>query len=155
MRNLYKSRQPARAQQKWPLDHLAMFSGDDELAPARQSISGARTEDGGNDSCASPSASAGGSGRLATRAGGPSAPLGLASARRGANSRLLATVPSGLPSKAGDLELRQHFLLNDGAYTIQGSWSPGAVNFVPGQTNGIAAALNAFGPTNDLLYGTR
>jgi hypothetical protein len=59
-------------------------------------------------------------GRIAWRRGQgvPSAPLGLASARRGANSRLLATVPSGLTSKAGDLEL-QHFLLNGGAYTIQ------------------------------------
>jgi hypothetical protein len=107
-----------------------MFLGDDQRAPARQSISGARTADGGNDSMCQPKCVGGRAWSPCDAGGVPSAPLGLASARRGANSRLLATLRL-------DVEGRRfgtaHFLLNDGAYTIQGPWSPGAVNFVAGR----------------------
>jgi hypothetical protein len=80
-------------------------------------------------------------------------PIGLALARRGASSRLLATVPSGLTSKAGDLELRQHFLLNDGAYTIQGlAWRR---QLCPGADQRKRRSVEPFGPTNDLLSRSR
>jgi phospholipase C len=49
----------------------------------------------------------------------------------------------------------QHFAMNDNAYTTQfGPSTPGALNLISGQANGVAATLNVFGPTNNLLHGT-
>jgi len=49
----------------------------------------------------------------------------------------------------------QHFALNDNNYTTQfGPSTPGAINLISGQTSGVDATLNVFGPTNNLLHGT-
>jgi phospholipase C len=49
----------------------------------------------------------------------------------------------------------QHFALNDNQYTTQfGPSSPGAVNLISGQTNGIAATLNVLGSNGSLLHPT-
>jgi phospholipase C len=49
----------------------------------------------------------------------------------------------------------QHFALNDNNYTTQfGPSSPGAINLISGQTNGIAATLNVLGTSGNLLHGT-
>jgi phospholipase C len=49
----------------------------------------------------------------------------------------------------------QHFALNDNNYTSQfGPSTPGAINLISGQTNGVAATLNVFGPSNSLVHGT-
>ncbi len=49
----------------------------------------------------------------------------------------------------------QHFALNDNNYTTQfGPSTPGALNLISGQTNGIAATLNVLGTSNNLLHGT-
>ena len=49
----------------------------------------------------------------------------------------------------------QHFALNDNSYTTQfGPSSPGAINLVSGQTNGLAATLNVFVGANTLLHTT-
>ena len=48
----------------------------------------------------------------------------------------------------------QHFALNDNNYTTQfGPSTPGALNLVAGQTNGLAASLNVLNG-NTLLHGT-
>jgi phospholipase C len=48
----------------------------------------------------------------------------------------------------------QHFALNDNNYTTQfGPSTPGALNLISGQTNGIAASLNVLNG-NTLLHGT-
>ena len=51
----------------------------------------------------------------------------------------------------------QYFAMNDNAYTTQfGPSTPGAINLISGQTNGVAASLNVFSastPTT-LLHGT-
>jgi phospholipase C len=49
----------------------------------------------------------------------------------------------------------QHFALNDNNYTTQfGPSTPGAINLISGQTNGIAATLNVLDSSNNLLHGT-
>jgi phospholipase C len=49
----------------------------------------------------------------------------------------------------------QYFALNDNNYTTQfGPSTPGAINLISGQTNGIAATLNVLGPTGNLLHPT-
>jgi phospholipase C len=49
----------------------------------------------------------------------------------------------------------QHFALNDNNYTTQfGPSTPGALNLISGQTNGIAATLNVLGTSNNLLHST-
>jgi phospholipase C len=49
----------------------------------------------------------------------------------------------------------QHFALNDNNYTTQfGPSTPGAINLISGQTNGIAATLNVLDASNNLLHGT-
>jgi len=50
----------------------------------------------------------------------------------------------------------QYFAINDNSYTTQfGPSTPGAINLISGQTNGVAAALNVFGAGDTtLLHGT-
>jgi phospholipase C len=49
----------------------------------------------------------------------------------------------------------QYFALNDNNYTTQfGPSTPGAINLISGQANGVSATLNVFGPTNNLLHPT-
>jgi len=49
----------------------------------------------------------------------------------------------------------QHFALNDNNYTTQfGPSTPGAINLISGQTNGLAATLNVVDGSNNLLHGT-
>jgi phospholipase C len=49
----------------------------------------------------------------------------------------------------------QHFALNDNSYVTQfGPSSPGAINLIAGQTNGLAATLNVLGSTGNLLHPT-
>jgi phospholipase C len=49
----------------------------------------------------------------------------------------------------------QHFALNDNNYTTQfGPSTPGAINLISGQTNGIAATLNVLDGSGNLLHGT-
>jgi phospholipase C len=49
----------------------------------------------------------------------------------------------------------QHFALNDNNYTTQfGPSTPGAINLISGQANGVAAALNVFDGSGNLLHGT-
>ena len=49
----------------------------------------------------------------------------------------------------------QHFALNDNNYTTQfGPSTPGAINLISGQTNGLAATLNVVDGANNLLHGT-
>jgi phospholipase C len=49
----------------------------------------------------------------------------------------------------------QHFALNDNNYTSQfGPSTPGALNLISGQTNGIAASLNVLDGSGNLLHGT-
>jgi len=75
--------------------------------------------------------------------------------------------PAGIGSKAlvmayfdgntvtGLWNYAQHFALNDNNYTSQfGPSSPGAVNLISGQANGLDATLNVLGPTNNLLHPT-
>ena len=49
----------------------------------------------------------------------------------------------------------QHFALNDNNYTTQfGPSTPGAINLISGQANGVAATLNVFDGSGNLLHGT-
>jgi phospholipase C len=49
----------------------------------------------------------------------------------------------------------QFFAMNDNSYSTQfGPSSPGAVNLIAGQTAGVSATLNVFGPTGNLLHPT-
>jgi len=49
----------------------------------------------------------------------------------------------------------QYFALNDNNYATQfGPSTPGAINLISGQTNGIAATLNVLGSSNNLLHPT-
>jgi phospholipase C len=49
----------------------------------------------------------------------------------------------------------QNFALNDNSYTSQfGPSTPGALNLISGQTNGMAATLNVLDSTGKLLHGT-
>jgi phospholipase C len=49
----------------------------------------------------------------------------------------------------------QHFSLNDNNYTTHfGPSTPGALNLISGQTSGVDATLNVFGPTGNLLHAT-
>jgi phospholipase C len=49
----------------------------------------------------------------------------------------------------------QHFALNDNSYTTQfGPSTPGAINLISGQTNGLAASLNVVNGSNALLHTT-
>ena len=49
----------------------------------------------------------------------------------------------------------QHFALNDNNYTTQfGPSTPGALNLISGQTNGIAASQNVLDGSGALLHGT-
>jgi phospholipase C len=49
----------------------------------------------------------------------------------------------------------QNFALNDNNYTTQfGPSTPGAINLISGQTNGMAATLNVVDGSNNLLHGT-
>jgi phospholipase C len=51
----------------------------------------------------------------------------------------------------------QHFAMNDNSYTTQfGPSSPGAINLISGQTNGLSATLNVFSTAMPvtLLHGT-
>jgi phospholipase C len=49
----------------------------------------------------------------------------------------------------------QFFAMSDNSYSTQfGPSSPGAVNLISGQTAGISATLNVFGPNNTLLHST-
>jgi phospholipase C len=49
----------------------------------------------------------------------------------------------------------QFFAMNDNSYSTQfGPSSPGAVNLIAGQTAGVSATLNVFGPTGNLLHAT-
>jgi phospholipase C len=49
----------------------------------------------------------------------------------------------------------QHFALNDNSYTTQfGPSTPGAINLISGQTNGVAATLNVFDANMNLLHPT-
>ena len=49
----------------------------------------------------------------------------------------------------------QHFAINDNNYTTQfGPSTPGAINLISGQANGVAATLNVFDGSGNLLHGT-
>jgi hypothetical protein len=49
----------------------------------------------------------------------------------------------------------QHYALNDNSYTTQfGPSTPGAINLISGQTNGIANAVNVVSPSGTLLHAT-
>ena len=49
----------------------------------------------------------------------------------------------------------QHFALNDNNYTTQfGPSTPGAINLISGQANGVAATLNVFDGSGNLMHGT-
>jgi phospholipase C len=49
----------------------------------------------------------------------------------------------------------QNFAMNDNSYSTQfGPSSPGAVNLIAGQTAGVSATMNVFGPTGNLLHPT-
>jgi phospholipase C len=49
----------------------------------------------------------------------------------------------------------QHFAINDNNYTTQfGPSTPGAINLISGQANGVAATLNVFDSSGNLLHGT-
>ena len=49
----------------------------------------------------------------------------------------------------------QHFAINDNNYTTQfGPSTPGALNLISGQTNGIAASLNVLNGSGGLLHST-
>ena len=49
----------------------------------------------------------------------------------------------------------QHFAINDNNYTTQfGPSTPGALNLISGQTNGVAATLNVLNGSNTLLHPT-
>jgi phospholipase C len=50
----------------------------------------------------------------------------------------------------------QNFAMSDNSYSSQfGPSSPGAINLVSGQTNGISASLNVLSGSNQLLHDTR
>jgi len=49
----------------------------------------------------------------------------------------------------------QHFALNDNNYTTQfGPSTPGAINLISGQANGVAATLNVFDGSGNLMHST-
>ena len=49
----------------------------------------------------------------------------------------------------------QHFAMSDNSYSSQfGPSTPGALNLISGQTNGISATLNVIGSSNNLLHTT-
>src|ERR1700688_2229845 len=49
----------------------------------------------------------------------------------------------------------QHFALNDNNFTTQfGPSTPGAINLISGQANGVAVTLNVFDASGNLLHGT-
>jgi phospholipase C len=49
----------------------------------------------------------------------------------------------------------QNFAMNDNSYSSQiGPSSPGAINLISGQTNGISASLNVLNSSNQLLHNT-
>jgi phospholipase C len=49
----------------------------------------------------------------------------------------------------------QNFAMSDNSYSTQfGPSTPGAINLIAGQTAGVSATLNVFGPTGNLLHAT-